>query len=239
MAESCAVWPGTEPARSVRALLDDLVQVVARETGSAAEGAVHARRRGADWLITATGDRLTRSGASTDARGPWREVLGGGEPLVVGDLRDLDGAHPWHRRALTAGFRCLVGLPAPLARGGTAALTLYLDDAGACDPEVVRRAAGFAGEMASLIELHSTIPAREPVPSEAEAARLTRASVDHAVGVLMEARGLDEDEARRVLDVLRASQGRTLEAVAASVVRHAVRTPGRRGGLGGAAKAAR
>lgn len=241
MAEVCAVWPGTEPARSVRALLDDLVQVVTGRTGSAAEGAVHARRRGADWLITTAGDRLARSGGTTtDGSGPWRDVLGTGEPLVLADLRDADGAHPWQRGALAAGFRGVLALPAPLARGGAAALTLYLDDPGACGPEVVRRATGFAEEMASLIELHSTIPAREPALPESEAARLTRASVDHAVGVLMEVRGLDEDEARRVLEVLRASQGRTLEAVAASVVRHAVRSPGGRGGLGGgAAKAAR
>jgi hypothetical protein len=241
MAEACAVWPGTEPARSVRALLDDLVQVVTAGTGSAAEGAVHARRRGADWLITTAGDRLARSGGTTtDGAGPWRDVLGTGEPLVVADLRDADGADPWRRGALAAGFRCVVALPASLTRGGAAALTLYLDDPGACGPEVVRRATGFAEGMASLIELHSTIPAREAPLRETEAARLTRASVDHAVGVLMEVRGLEEDEARRVLDVLRASQGRTLEAVAASVVRRAVRSPGGRGGLGGgSAKAAR
>ncbi|WP_147796781.1 ANTAR domain-containing protein [Cellulomonas sp. Y8] len=240
MAEVCAVWPGAEPARSVLALLDDLVGLVTAGTGGAAEGAVHAHRRGADWLIASTGDRLTRSGAAVDQAGPWREALGTGASLVLPDLRAeaAAAAEPWRAVALRAGFRGVLALPAPLQRGGTAALTLYLDEPGACGPEVVRRAGGFAGEMASLIELHSTIPAREPALSEAEAARRTRASVDHAVGVLMEVRGCDEDEARHVLEVLGASQGRTLDAVAASVVRHAVR-PGRGGLGGGSAKAAR
>jgi len=241
MAEVCAVWPGSEPARSVLALLDDLIGLVTGRTGSPAEGAVHAHRRGADWLIASAGERLTRTGAAADGAGPWRAALGTGAPVVLPDLRDADGpvAEPWRAAALRAGFRGVLALPAPLARGGTAALTLYLDEPGSWEPEVVRRAGGFAGEMASLIELHSTIPAREPAVSEVEAARRTRASVDHAVGVLMEVRGCDEVEARHVLDVLGASQGRTLEAVAASVVRHAVR-PGGRGGLGGgSAKAAR
>jgi len=243
MAEVCAVWPGAEPARSVLALLDDLVGLVTARTGGAAEGAVHARRRGTDWLIASTGDRLTRSGAAVDHAGPWRAALGAGAPLVLPDLREDAGragraGEPWRAAALRAGFRGVLALPVPLHRGGTTALTLYLDAAGACGPEVLRRAGGFAGEMASLIELHSTIPAREPALSEAEAARRTRASVDHAVGVLMEVRGCDEDEARHVLEVLGASQGRTLDAVAASVVRHAVR-PGRGGLGGGSAKAAR
>ena len=242
MAEVCAVWPGTEPARSVLALLDDLVAVVRDRTGAAAEGAVHAHRRGADWLIASAGDRLTRSGAAVVHAGPWRAALGTGAPLVLPDLRDTTGsaAEPWRAAALRAGFHAVLALPAPLSRGGAAALTLYLDEPGSCEPEVVRRAGGFAGEMASLIELHSTIPAREPALSEAEVARRTRASVDHAVGVLMEVRGCDEDEARHVLEVLGASQGRSLEAVASSVVRHAVRSAGGRGGLGGgSARAAR
>ena len=242
MAEVCAVWPGAEPARSVLALLDDLGRLVARRTGSPVEGAVHAHRRGADWLIASAGDRLTRTGAAADGAGPWRDAVGSGTPLVLPDLRDATGpgTGPWRAAALRAGFRCVLAVPAPLTRGGAAALTLYLDEPGSCDPEVVRRASRFAGAMASLIDLHSTIPARDPVLPEAEAARLTRASVDHAVGVLMEVRGCDEDEARHVLEVLRASQGRSLEAVAASVVRHAVRPGGRggHGGLGGGAATA-
>jgi hypothetical protein len=241
MAEVCAVWPGTEPARSVLALLDDLLLLVRDRTGSAAEGAVHAHRRGADWLVASAGERLTRSGAAVDGAGPWRGALGSGDPLELPDLRaaSAPAAEPWRAAALRAGFRGVLALPAALTRGGSAALTLYLDQPGAWDAEVVRRAGGFAGEMASLIDLHSTIPAREPAPADAEAARRSRVSVDHAIGVLMEVRGCDEAEARHVLEVLGASQRRTLEAVAASVVRHAVRPAGRGGLGGGAAKAAR
>lgn len=223
MAETCAVWPGAEPARSVLALLDDLVTIVERRTGSRVEGTVHARRRGADWLVASTGDRAARCDLDPDGRRPWRAALDSSAAVVLPDLRaEEDGWEPWRLAALAEGFRCVAALPAPLARGGHAALSLYVDDPGSCGPDVVRRATGFVGEMASLIELHSSIPAREPVvPS---AARRTRASVDHAVGVLMELRGCGEDEARHVLQVLGAAQGRPTEAVAQLVVQHAMST---------------
>lgn len=224
MAEMCAVWPGAEPARSVLALLDDLVEVVARRTGCDVEGTVHARRRGADWLITSTGDRAARCDAAPAGHRPWRTALDSSAAVVLPDLRaEEDGWEPWRRATLAEGFRCVAALPAPLARGGVAALSLYLDAPGACGPEVVRRATGFVGEMASLIELHSSIPAREP--TRRSAARRMRASVDHAVGVLMEVRGCGEEEARHVLEVLGAAQGRTTEAMAQLVVQHAMRVP--------------
>lgn len=222
MAETCAVWPGAEPARSVRALLDDLVEIVERRTGCEVEGTVHARRRGADWLVTSSGERAARCDAAPAGHRPWRAALDSSTVVVLPDLHaEEDGWEPWRRATLAEGFRCVAALPAPLARGGVAALSLYLDDAGACGPEVVRRATGFVGEMASLIALHSSIPAREPVPRPGT--RRARASVDHAVGVLMEVRGCDAEEARHVLQVLGAAQGRTTEAVAQLVVEHAVR----------------
>lgn len=224
MAEMCAVWPGAEPARSVRALLDDLVEIVARGSGCDVEGTVHARRRGADWLITSTGERAARCDTAPPGHRPWREALDSSAAVLLPDLLVAEaGWEPWRRATLAEGFRCVAALPAPLARGGVAVLSLYLDDAGACGPDVVRRATGFVGEMASLMELHSSIPARESVPRPGT--RRARASVDHAVGVLMEVRGCDEDEARHVLEVLGASQGRTTEAVAQLVVQHAVRVP--------------
>ncbi|WP_454048628.1 ANTAR domain-containing protein [Cellulomonas sp. Marseille-Q8402] len=225
MTDVCAVWPGAEPARSVLALLDDLVEIVGRRTGSVVEGTVHARRRGADWLITTTGERAARCDAAPPGNRPWRAALDSSAAVLLPDLRDArNGWEPWRRATLDEGFRCVAALPAPLARGGVTALSLYLDDPGACGPEVVRRATGFVGEMASLIELHSSIPVREPA-APAERRRQARASVDHAVGVLMEIRGCDEDEARHVLEVLGSARGRTTEAVAAQVVQHAVRVP--------------
>lgn len=244
MADVCAVWPGPEPARSVVALLVDLLEVLHGRTGSDGEAAVHARRRGTDWFVTASGARLTADGgAHVTGPGPWTGVLGAGTPLVLPDVAaaradghrglvgpDGPGAAPgvpgldrWGPDVLARGFRCVVAVPAPLPRGGCAVLTLYLDDAGACGPEVVRRAGGFAQQIASLIDLHSTIPARGPAAEPVGPAARVRATVDHAVGVLMEARGCDEDEARHVLSVLAAEQHRPLEVVALSVVQHAVR----------------
>lgn len=224
MAETCAVWPGAEPAGSVLALLDDLVGIVARQTGCEVEGTVHARRRGADWLVATSGERAPRCDADPLGRRPWRAALDSSTTVLLPDLRaEEDEWEPWRRATLAEGFRCVVALPAPLARGGVAALSLYLDDPGACGTDVVRRATGFVGEMASLIELHSSIPAR--TPTQPSRGRRTRATVDHAVGVLMEVRGCGEEEARHVLEVLGSTQGRTAEAVAQLVVQHAVRVP--------------
>jgi hypothetical protein len=208
----------------VLALLDDLVGIVARQTGCEVEGTVHARRRGADWLIATTGDRAARCDADPAGHRPWRAALDSSTAVLLPDLRaEENGWEPWRRTALAEGFRCVAALPAPLARGGVAALSLYLDDPGACGPEVVHRATGFVGEMASLIELHSSIPAR--TPTQPTRARRARATVDHAVGVLMEVRGCGEEEARHVLEVLGATQGRTTESMAQLVVQHAVRVP--------------
>lgn len=227
MAEVCAVWPGAEPARSVVAVLDDLLEIVAGRTGSVVEGTVHARRRGTDWFVGGSGDRVVGGGPATGS-GPWRSVLDSREPVVLPDLRATDpgdaaGDTSWWRPVLDDGFRCVVAVPAALARGGGAVLTLYLEDAGAAGPEVVRRTEGFAEQVASLIDLHSTIPARDRLPLPGGVAGRNRATVDHAVGVLMETRGCDEGAARRVLQVLSADQGRPLEVVALAVVQHAVR----------------
>lgn len=230
MSEVCAVWPGTEPARSVVAVLEDLLTLVTVRTGSDVEGTVHARRRGTDWFVAGSGERFGRRDAVVSrSAGPWCTVLDARRPVVLPDLRQPADAlpgpagTPWWQPTLDAGFRGVVAVPAPLARGGHAVLTLYLDEAGACGPEVVRRAAGFAEQAASLIDLHSTIPAREVPHAPASGGGRTRATVDHAVGVLMEARGCDEDEARHVLAVLAAEQARPLATVALSVVQHAVR----------------
>ncbi|RMI04967.1 ANTAR domain-containing protein [Cellulomonas triticagri] len=231
MADVCAVWPGTEPARSVAAVLEDLLEIVAGRTGTLAEGTVHARRRGTDWYVAGSGDRMGRTDQAVSVvHGPWSTVLDARRPVVLPDLRRTHDAAPgpddvgWWRPTLDAGFRCVVAVPAALARGGGhAALTLYLEDAGTCGPEVVRRAAGFADQVASLIDLHSTIPARVSGPVPSASVGPTRATVDHAVGVLMEVRGCGQDEARHVLAVLAGEQGRPLETVAQQVVLHAVR----------------
>ncbi|WP_282944191.1 GAF and ANTAR domain-containing protein [Cellulomonas endometrii] len=229
MAEVCDVWPGTEPARSVQALLDDLVEIVAGRTGSGVEASAWARRRGTDWLITSSGERADRCDAVVvGSDGPWRAVLDTATPVVVPDLRASQEWHAWRRTALGEGFGCVVAVPAPLARGGHAALSLYLEEPGSSGPEVVRRVDGLAQQIASLIDLHSTIPAREPVPPASAATRRTRASVQHAVGVLMEMRGCDEGEARRVLGALQRAQGRPLDVVAAAVVARTVHEVGGR-----------
>jgi hypothetical protein len=223
MAEVWDMWPGAEPARSVQALLDDLAEIVAGRTGSEVEASAWARRRGTDWLITSSGERADRCDAVVaGSDGPWRAVLDTAAPVVVPDLRASQDWHAWRRTALGEGFGCVVAVPAPLARGGHAALSLYVEEPGSCGPEVVRRADGFAQQIASLIDLHSTIPAREPVSPASAATRRARAAVEHAVGVLMEVRGCDESEARRVLAALQRAQGRSLAAVAAAVVARSV-----------------
>jgi hypothetical protein len=262
MAEVCEVWPGAEPARSVLAVLDGLRAVVAAGTGSVVEGTVHARRRGADWFLAAAGERVERAGPVAggvwaEALDAGRAVVLPDLPDRPGlpdlpdlpdrpglpdlaDLADLADERAGGRAAAArwgaarvAGFRGLVVVPAPLRHGGHVALTLYLEDAGACGPEVVSRAAGVVRQVASLVDLHTTIPARGPEPASAAAAGRTRATVDHAVGVLMEARSCDAEEARHVLTVLSAEQGRALEAVALAVVQHAVRRAPERRALRG------
>lgn len=232
MADVRAVGAGAEPARSVLALLDDLVALVRERSDGGAELTVHARRRDLDRLVAATGDRVEHVDAlAPDV--PWRTVLDAPGPVILGDLRSTAGCAAWPRwreATVAAGFGSAVVVGAALPRGGASVLSLYLDRPGAAQAEIVRRTAGFAGQVASLIALHDTIPAREGPPRSARVSRRSRASVEQAVGVLMEVRGCDERQARHVLTVLAGQQGRTLESVAGAVLDRAVRTAGRAAG---------
>ncbi len=234
MADVRAAGTGAEPGRSVLALLDDLAALVRERTAGGGELTVHARRRDLDRLIAATGPRAER----VDALGadvPWRTVLDAPGPVILTDLRSASGCAAWPRwreATVAAGFGSAVVVGADLPRGGGSVLSLYLDEPGAVAPQVVRRVAGFAGQIASLIGLHDTIPARERPHRPPGAQRRSRASVEQAVGVLMEVRGCDEREARHVLTVLAGRQGRTLESVAGAVLDRAVRTAGQVAGPG-------
>jgi hypothetical protein len=229
MADVRAAGARAEPARSVLALLDDLVALVRERTARGAELTVHTRRRDLDRLVAATGPRAAGVD-ETRADTPWRTVLGAPGPVILTDLRSASGCAAWPRwreATVAAGFGSAVVVGATLPRGGAAVLSLYLDEPGAVDAQVVRRVAGFAGQIASLIALHDTIPARGRPARPVEAPRRSRASIEQAVGVLMEVRGCDEREARHVLTVLAGRQGRPLEQVAGSVLDRAVRGAGR------------
>lgn len=228
MADGRATGAGAEPGRSVLALLDDLVALVRERTTRGGELTVHVRRRDVERLVAATGPRAERVG-EVEADAPWRSVLDAPGPVVLTDLRSTSGCAAWPRwrdATLAAGFGSAVVVGADLPRGGGSVLSLYLDEPGAVEPQVVRRVAGFAGQIASLIALHDSIPARERPHRPAGAQRRSRASIEQAVGVLMEVRGCDEHEARHVLTVLAGRQGRTLESVAGAVLDRAVRTGG-------------
>lgn len=221
MTEGRAASPGSEPARSVRAMLEDLVRSAAAATGAPAEATARVRRRDGDREAGAVGERAPACDAGDDA--PWRTVLDEPHAIVLPDLTAASAWPRWREAAVAAGFGSALVVAAEVPRGGRVALTLHLDAPGAAGPAEVRRAAGFAGQVASLIALHSSIPIR-PAPAPAVlTARRSRAGVEQAVGALMEVRGCPEGEARHVLAVLAAEQGRSVEAVAASVVEHAAR----------------
>lgn len=234
MADVLAAGAGAEPGRSVLALLDDLVAVVRDRTSRGAELTVHARRRDLDQLVAAAGPRAERvAGIRSDV--PWRTVLDAPGPVILTDLRSASGCAAWPRwreAAVAAGFGSAVVVGADLPRGGGSVLSLYLDGTGAVEAQVVRRVAGFAGQIASLIALHDTIPARRHPERPSGVQRRSRASIEQAVGVLMEARGCDDREARHVLTVLAGRQGRPLEQVAGAVLDSAVRAGGRVAGPG-------
>lgn len=252
MAEPRAPGLRTEPGRSIRGLLDVLTRRLAAATDGAAAASVWVRRRDADEAVAATSDAVRRTDAAgaLDAAddavlpgdavltargavpdGPLHVVLGGGPDVLLPDVDAAAGwpAWPaWRSAARGEGFRGVAVVGAEVARGGTLALVLYLTTPGAVDDELGRRVSRFARQAASLVALHSTIPARRPAARASAAPRHPRVGVQTAVGALMEVRGCGEDEARRVLTVLAREQGRTLEAVAASVLEHARRPTGGR-----------
>ncbi len=216
----CAVWPGVEPSRSVQALLGDLVRHLTDRAGSEVAASVWARRRGTDWWLASTGDRVDRCDVA-QGPGPRESVLDTGERLVLPDIRLDDRWRPWRDVVLGQEFRTVVVLSATLARGDRLSLSLYGDGPEICEDDTVHRAGGFVTQMASLVDLHATIPERSHLGGPGSARR-AHATVEQAVGVLMERRGCDESEAMHVLTVTAEARSTTVEQVADAVVEGAI-----------------
>jgi hypothetical protein len=220
--EACAVWPGVEPARSVDALLGDLLVHATAQAGSPVEGSVWARRRGTDWWLASSGDRVDRcDAAAVRADGP-RSVPG--EALHVPDVSQEQRWHRWREVVLGQHFRSVTVLHADLTRGDQVSLTLYGDRPESCPESVVERARRFVVQMASLVDLHATIPERSDLPGGGAGYRRRHVTVEQAVGVRMERRGCDATEALHVLTVTAAARSSTVEQVAEAVVEGAVST---------------
>jgi hypothetical protein len=220
--EACAVWPGVEPARSVDALLGDLLVHATAQAGSPVEGSVWARRRGTDWWLASSGDRVDRcDAAAVRADGP-RSVPG--EALHVPDVSQEQRWHRWREVVLGQHFRSVTVLHADLTRGDQVSLTLYGDRPESCPESVVERARRFVVQMASLVDLHATIPERSDLPGGGAGYRRRHVTVEQAVGVLMERRGCDATEALHVLTVTAAARSSTVVQVAEAVVEGAVST---------------
>jgi hypothetical protein len=115
-------------------------------------------------------------------------------------------------------------LHADLTRGDQVSLTLYGDRPESCPESVVERARRFVVQMASLVDLHATIPERSDLPGGGAGYRRRHVTVEQAVGVLMERRGCDATEALHVLTVTAAARSSTVEQVAEAVVEGAVST---------------
>ncbi|NKY12372.1 hypothetical protein, partial [Cellulomonas hominis] len=69
MTEGRAATPGSEPERSVRAMLDDLVRSASAATGAAAEATVRVRRRDGDRGLAAVGERAAACDGVGDRAG--------------------------------------------------------------------------------------------------------------------------------------------------------------------------
>lgn len=221
--EVCAVWPGVEPARSIDALLGDLVAHAAR-SGAVVQGSVWARLRGTHWRLASTDERVDRCEvAAVGPDGPRGPGHGPGQPILVPDVRTEQRWQPWCEVVLGQRFRSVTVVSAALTRGEQVSLSLYADHPDACTDALVHRATGFATQMASLVDLHATIPERQsPPPFGTSSSRRRHATVEQAVGVLMERRGCDATEALHVLTVTAEARSTTLEQVAGAVVEGAV-----------------
>ncbi|HEY0186166.1 MAG TPA: ANTAR domain-containing protein [Cellulomonas sp.] len=219
MAPDIGVWPGLEPARSVDALLGDLVAHAA-QAGAAVQGSVWARRRGTDWRLASTGDRVDRcEAAAVRADGPRAPGRGPEQQILVPDVQVEQRWQHWCEVVLGQRFRSATVLSASLARGDQVSLSLYADQPDVWADALLRRATGFAVQMASLVDLHATIPERRAArPSGGASQRRRHATVEQAVGVLMERRGCDAAAALRVLTVMATARSTTVEQVAGAVV---------------------
>jgi hypothetical protein len=123
---------------------------------------------------------------------------------------------PWHLAMAAVGFRGVVVLTAPVRAGSDLAVTWYH---GGGRPDVPGPAAQCIEELARSIALRLKVDEQTTTNADLVAAMASRATIDHAIGVLMAVHRCTADEAMVRLREASRRKNMKLRDLASSLVR--------------------
>lgn len=208
--------PAVDADASLDALVHTLTTHAGRTLGVDAQACATATVRGVDrWLSAASVEAARCDGAQDRHRqGPRYQVRATGVPVVVPDLPAETRWPVWTHACAVHGFRS-AGVVAGTHREVTVYLALYGSHACAWD-EVVARATGLAEGIASVVAARDEVIALRQTMDDLLADDRAEPLVERAVGVVMEQRGCDPDQAVAYLE--HASLDRDARAVAAGLI---------------------
>lgn len=141
-------------------------------------------------------------------------------------IRDLTDEHRWPfyvPRAVRAGARSMVSLPLAAEGRLIGALNLYSRSTDAFDAELVSAAEVIAAHVGLATQVAASFFANRDLAEQLRAAMESRAMIEQAKGIVMGARGCDEDEAFEALRTASQRRNVKLRDVAHEVV--AARSP--------------
>lgn len=145
--------------------------------------------------------------------GPCMAAAENASNYLLFDIAD-EPRWPHFARAAAAETPVRSVLAFQLAAGRAVALNLYADRPGAFSAEAIDTATIFAAQASSLMALHEA----EDQAANLEAALESSRAIGIALGVLMSARKITQDQAFTLLRVASQNLHRKLRAVAAEVV---------------------
>lgn len=212
--------------------LTDILERVVRlacEAGPAETASVTLQVQGKARLVACTDD-LARQLDELQVRlgeGPHLDTLTEGEAFEIPDT-SADGRWPaFVAGAAAAGVRSALSLPIG-ARGRTVgSLNLYATRAGAFDEETRARLAVFARQAAVVLVNAQVYWDARTLSENLQQAMDSRATIDHAIGILMAGGSPSPEEAFQIL--VRASQreNRKLRDIATDIVARAAQRSAR------------
>ncbi len=155
--------------------------------------------------------------------GPCISAAAGGTTVMSGSLGD-DGAWPtFGPQAAHLGVHSAISLPLVLKEEVVGALNVYAHAPDAFDGSSRRIGELFAGPAAVAIHNARILEAVQRESTRLQAALSSRATIDHAVGIIMSRSGISADEAFIRLRIMSQHGHVKLTVVAAKLVEQAVR----------------
>jgi hypothetical protein len=157
--------------------------------------------------------------------GPCLHALRTQQVVRIDDL-ERDAPWPdWRERAIAAGVRSALAVPAPVKGGPRAALNFYSPRHAAFDEAAIERAIGIAERAVRSITIVAWVVEQEVYTEQLRAALGSRSVIDQALGIIMGQNRCDADAAFLILRKASHNRNLKLRDVAAEMITNVTGRP--------------